>query len=78
MEDSRSSVSGPLVAVVAFLFLLSIYSAAYVLCGSVGTMGPAGPTLRVYSTRVEQWLFTPAARVESLVRGRDVQTAYGH
>ena len=74
MDDSRSSVPAPLVAAVAALVLLAAYGAAYVLLGSVGTAGPT--MLRVYNTSAEHWLFLPAARVESLIRGRDVQTAY--
>ena len=74
MDDSRTSIPGPLAAVAAFLVLLVIYSAAYVLLSSVGMAGPT--MLRVYNTSAEHWLFMPAARVESLLRGRDVQTAY--
>jgi hypothetical protein len=74
MNESRQTGNAPLMAVVVCLALLGPYLAGYFLLGKIGTAGPT--VLRVYRTSGEHWLFMPAAKVESLLTGRDVQTAY--
>ena len=54
---------------------LGVYVRGYYKMGAVGgvMLEPGGPaTVRVYNAKWKTTLFTPAAKVESLLRGRHV------
>jgi hypothetical protein len=72
MNEPRQPGNAPLMALVMCLALLASYLAGYFLLEKIGTAGPT--VLRVFRTSGEHWLFMPAAKVESLLTGRDVQT----
>jgi hypothetical protein len=69
---SRPSTAAPLLAIVAIVLpLLGAYVGAYFYLGQVGWADyDAGERIiwRTYP-RPWHWIFTPAARVETLIRG---------
>jgi hypothetical protein len=79
MEEKRSTVVPILLAVVLLTVLpTSAYFGAYFFRSDVGILRtlPDGSMtdLRVFRTKWEARLFTPAARVESLLSGENVRT----
>jgi len=74
MDDRRSNWLAPMLAIAIFcVATIGVYSSAYFLLGET-LGGPAGgpPFARCYSARWQITLFTPAAAVESRVRGSNV------
>jgi hypothetical protein len=71
---------GPLAIAVVFIALLfpAFYGVAYIGLGSpaTATIGPRTHNLRVYSYEWQEQLFRPAARVESALSGREIDTAH--
>jgi len=74
MEKTRTPASGPLIVVVLVIAMLAAYVSAYYLMGTVGSAG--AQRLHVYPAQWQAILFTPAAKVESFLLGREVGTAY--
>ena len=74
MERTRNPASSPLIVAIILVAVLAAYVSAYYLMGTVGSAG--AQRLHVYPTQWQATLFTPAAKVESLLLGREVGTAY--
>ena len=69
------SIAAGLILALLVMVLLGLYVWGYYTMGGVGsvTLDPGGPaTVRVYNAQWKAGLFTPAAKVESLLRGRQV------
>jgi hypothetical protein len=67
---SRSSTAAPILAVLAVVLVtLGAYVGGYVWLGSYGSGSDA--IVRVYAQDWQVSLFAPAARIESLITGRE-------
>jgi hypothetical protein len=79
MKETRVSIAtGPAIATAIFLAVLIPYTAGYYLLGKIGTLAIPEGMVRVRSYR-HQWqseVYRPAAKVESLLTGREVWTGY--
>ena len=73
-ETSPARLLGPLIAVGAMLMLLTGYIAGYFLLGSTGTGG--GMLFRVYDSPWQEVMYRPAAKVETMMTGRQVVSAH--
>lgn len=74
MEDRRSILQAPILAVALVALLLVIYVSGFYLLGSIGAVGPT--RFHVYKSKWLSLLFTPAAAVESRILGCEVYSAY--
>jgi hypothetical protein len=74
MDEMRSSWLALLLAIAVFcVAALGVYSCAYFMLGETLGGPPGGPPFaRCYSAQWQVMLFTPAAAVESKVRGSNV------
>lgn len=76
-EDINDKRSGGLWAAIALLLVpafVATYLSAYFLRGAYIDESYSAWAVRVYSTDTEARLFRPAAKVESLIRQRQVGT----
>ena len=78
MGDDQSKNTGIPVAIAIIAAPLLLYVAAYIALGKVGTVtiGPRTVNLRVYSHEWQEYLFRPAAKVESVLTAREIDTAH--
>jgi uncharacterized RDD family membrane protein YckC len=78
MDEPRQPGLLPIAIIVVALLVSTLYVGAYASLGSAGTatIGPRTYTLRVYSHEWQERLFRPAAKVESALSGREIDTAH--
>jgi hypothetical protein len=74
MDDARTRINAPAVALAILAGLLAVYVMSYYLLGKSGLMG--GLQVRVYQSKWQADLYIPAAKVESLLVGHEVGTAH--
>ena len=78
MDEPRRSGLIPIAVVVVALVVPTIYLVAYIELGTAATctIGPRSLNVRVYSREWQERLFRPAAKVESALSGREIETAH--
>lgn len=74
MDTTRSSVHAPLFVAAVLAVLLIAHVSGFYLLGTIGTSGPV--RFHVYRSQWLSVLFTPAAKVESLILGCEVYAAH--
>ena len=67
-----------ILAAASIALLLMLYAAAYVALGVVGTANLGAKTIKVgvYSYEWQEYLFRPAAKVESVLTSREIETGH--
>jgi hypothetical protein len=78
MQDARSHLLGGLIAGAIIIVLLAAYVVGFFTMSRVGTATNGAHTVRfhIFQSKWQAELFRPAAKVESLLDGRDFDTAY--
>ena len=78
MDDAPSRPNGGLIASAILVVLLAAYLIAYfaLRLDGISSIGPRPIRLHVYQHKWQADLFRPAARVEALFVGHDVETGH--
>jgi len=78
MNDAPSRPNVGLIAAAILIALLAAYLIGYFAAGrnGVATIGPRSVRLHIYQHRWQADLFRPLARVESVLVGQEVDTAF--
>jgi hypothetical protein len=78
MDEPRRSGLLPIAVVIVALVVPTIYVLAYIALGTAATatIGPQSLNVRVYPYEWQERLFRPAAKVESALSGREIETAH--
>jgi hypothetical protein len=78
MDDSRRHGLHAIAVIVVALLAATLYGVAYIAIGTAATatIGPQRLNVRVYSYEWQECLFRPAAKVESVLSGQEMETAH--